>query len=150
MTTHLQPLSLLRLNVEPGWIDYNQHMTEGYYGVAFGLVTDALLEYLGFSADYRLTTHCSFYTVEAHIQFQRELKFADPLRFETTLLGADSKRLHYLNRMLHASDGYLAATQEGIVLHVHQPTSKVTKMAPDLLAAAYSEPLKSDRAAGPA
>ena len=55
------------------WIDYNGHMTEGFYGVVFGMASDEYLTRMGFDEHYRATTGGSFYTVETHITFIDEL-----------------------------------------------------------------------------
>ena len=53
MTENLEPIRCWRATVPTDWIDYNNHLTEGYYGVAFGYSGDMLLEELGFDATYR-------------------------------------------------------------------------------------------------
>ncbi len=120
--------------VPAAWIDYNRHMTEGAYGLAFGDASDAVLLHAGFDAAYRADHGGSFYTVEAHITFRRELREGDRLAFESIVLGADAKRLHLFHRMRHAAAGYVAATQEALLLHVDLDTGRVAAMAPELAA----------------
>ena len=74
------PLELYRCDVEPDWVDYNRHMTEAAYLTAFGWATDALFRYIGDDEDYRAAGH-SFYTVETHINYLREVAGDDSLRF---------------------------------------------------------------------
>jgi carnitine 3-dehydrogenase len=113
------------------WIDYNQHMTEGYYGVAFGDASDALLEHAGFGEAYREHERGSFYTVETHVQFLDEVKLGDRLTFETMVLGVSLKSLHAFHVMKKDS-GSIASTQETLLLHVNLDTVKVTPMADSL------------------
>ena len=40
------PLQLVTVVVLPEWLDYNEHMAEGYYGVAFGNASDAFIDYI--------------------------------------------------------------------------------------------------------
>ncbi len=125
------PEGLLQIGsdvVRPEWLDYNQHMTEGFYGVAFANASDEWLVQLGFDAAYRERTGCSFYTVETHIHFRRELKVGDPLDFYVQVLGADPKRLHLFQWMVHAGEGFVAATQEIMLLHVHRARRQVVPM----------------------
>ena len=63
----------------------------------------------------------------------REVRAADPLRFTTVLLGHDAKRIHYLHAMYHAVDGFLAATNELMSLHVSRATRRAAVMAPEIL-----------------
>jgi acyl-CoA thioester hydrolase len=77
-----------------------------------------------------VTTFC----LEAHVTYQREVREGDPLRFTTQLLGFDAKRIHYVHEVYHARDGYLAATNELMSLHVSRATRRATAMAPDVLA----------------
>ena len=114
-------------NVSPHWIDYNNHMTEGYYGIVFADATDAMLDYVGMDAAYRAADLGTMYTVETHIRFLRELKVGQNLRVEVTVIGSDRKRLHLWSE-LHAA-GYLAATQEVLLVHVIPSTGRVGEMS---------------------
>ena len=61
--------------------------------------------------------------------YHREVREGDPLRFTTRLLGHDAKRIHYIHEMFHADEGYLAATNELMSLHVSQATRRGAPMA---------------------
>jgi len=111
------PLRLYHCKVEPGWIDYNGHMTESSYLWAFGEASDALFRYVGIDEAYRAAGH-SFYTVETHLNYYKEMKNGEPLRFTTQLLGLDEKRLHLFHAMDHGLSGQLAATTEQMLVHV--------------------------------
>lgn len=126
------PLSLHTRQVHPDWIDYNQHMSEGYYGVAFGEATDAFMDFAGLDEAYRVQSKCTIYTVEAHINFLRELKVGTTLQITTQVLGFDAKRIHIFHTMFHADAGYLAATMEAMLLHVDD-TPRTTPLPPDIL-----------------
>jgi acyl-CoA thioester hydrolase len=128
------PLQLYTTVVLPEWLDYNEHMTEGYYGVAFGNASDAFIDYMGMGAAYRLRTQMTIYTVEAHTSFLREVKIGSTLRFTTQLLGHDAKRMQVFHQMVHADEGYVAATFETMMLHVNQATMQVTPFPPEILA----------------
>ncbi|MGH2523297.1 MAG: thioesterase family protein [Anaerolineales bacterium] len=128
------PLALHTATARPEWIDYNGHLMDGYYLVAFTFATEALLDYLGFGLLYRERTGCTIYTVEAHVNFLREVHANAGLRYTTQLLGFDAKRIQVFHHMFHAEEGYLAATNELMFLHVNQSSSKVESMPPDRLA----------------
>ncbi len=112
------PLDLHRESVVPEWIDYNGHMNVAYYVLAFDHATDVLFDLLGMDAEYRARTDASVFVVESHVIYKRELRNDDPIAVSTQLLGFDAKRLHLLHVMRHARDGFVAASNELMVLHV--------------------------------
>jgi acyl-CoA thioester hydrolase len=114
----LTPLTLQTMTVRPEWIDYNGHMRDGYYALAFSFITDAFLDYVGLDTLYRARSGCALYTLEMHLNFLRELRADVGLRFTTQLLGFDVKRLQLFHSMYHSEQGYLAATNEVMLLHV--------------------------------
>lgn len=126
------PLSLYSDVVRLEWIDYNQHMSEGFYGVAFGYTTDAFMDFVGMDEAYRLRSKATIYTVESHTLFLRELKVGTRLSFITQVLGFDVKRIHIFHQMLHADEGYVASTMEAMLLHVNAEPRTVP-MPPQIL-----------------
>ena len=42
-----ESLSVYKTLVQPDWIDFNDHMTEGFYGVPFGLAARKFLFNIG-------------------------------------------------------------------------------------------------------
>ena len=91
------PLTLYRTPVEPEWVDYNGHMTESAYLTAAGWASDALFRYIGDDEAYRAAGN-SFYTVETHIHYVREVAEHEPIEFTTHILGVDAKHKHVLLR----------------------------------------------------
>jgi len=122
----------LDLRVKPEWIDFNGHMNIACYVTAFDLVTDNL--FLLVTPQIWKDGHFTegFFIVEMHVTYERELYENDPLRFDTQMLGVDDKRLHYLHRMYHAEEGYLAATNEIMFLSVDMATRKVAPMRAEI------------------
>ena len=118
MTEFAAPLICPTRTVEKAWIDYNGHMNMAYYSLVFDQALDHVFDLLGIGVAYVREQHGSCFTMEAHITYLQEVKLDDPLRIEFQLLDWDSKRLHYFERMYHASEGYLAATSEQICMHV--------------------------------
>ena len=114
-----EPLQVWRRVVPTEWIDYNGHLTEGFYGVAFADASDELLIYLGFGPDYRAESG-TFYTVETRIRFLSEVHKGAEIATASHLLGADSKRLHVHHDLLADHDPSPVATQEVMLLHVSQ------------------------------
>jgi acyl-CoA thioester hydrolase len=119
--------------VRSGWIDENGHMNMGYYVVVFDYATDAWLDFVGLSRSYKAAHGVMTFSLESHVTYKRELREGDELRFTTQLLGFDEKRIHYFHQMLHAREGYLAATNELMSLHVSRQTRRSAPMAREIL-----------------
>jgi acyl-CoA thioesterase FadM len=116
------------------WIDYNGHMMDGYYCVAFAEATEELLDHVGFGPAYREKTGSSIYTVESHLCYLRSVRAGARLCYWTQLLGADAKRMHVFHRMTEAASGDEVATNELMFLHVDIASDRVTPMPPGRLA----------------
>jgi acyl-CoA thioester hydrolase len=116
--------------VPPDWIDYNGHMMDGYYAVAFAEATERLLEHVGFGAAYREETGYSIYTVESHLCYFKSVRVGECLQYSSQLLGADPKRMHAFHRMTEAESGDQVAVNELMFLHVDIATERVTPMSP--------------------
>ena len=128
------PFDAHRDVVRPEWIDANGHLNMGYYVVAFDFATDSWLDHIGLTASERTRSGATTFTLESHVNYLREVKEADPLRFTTRLLAFDAKRIHYFHEMHHATEGYLAATNELMSLHVNLGTRRAAPMAATVLA----------------
>src|SRR5262249_50875223 len=96
------------MRVEPAWIDYNGHLNMAYYNVLFDRAVDEAYELLGIGTDYVTKRRHSLYTAEVHLRYLRELHEGDPVRVTFQLLGYDSKRVHYFEQLVHATDGFLS------------------------------------------
>jgi acyl-CoA thioester hydrolase len=128
------PLDVYRDVVRPEWMDHNGHMNMGYYLVVFDFATDEFFRWVGLDAEHRRRHAITTFCLEAHVTYHREVRSGDPLRFTTLLLGHDAKRLHYIHAMYHATEGYLAATNELMSLHVDLATRRGAPMHATVLA----------------
>ncbi len=127
------PFDAYRDVVRPEWIDHNGHMNMGYYLVVFDFATDEWLSWVGLDALHRRSRRVTTFCLEAHVTYHREVRAGDPLRFTTRLVAHDAKRIHYFHEMHHAVEGYLAATNELMSLHVSEATRRSASMAPEIL-----------------
>ena len=128
------PLDRYRDVVRPEWIDHNGHMNMGYYLVVFDLATDEFFRWVGLGEEHRKARNVTTFCLEAHVTYHREVRSGDPLRFTTLLLGHDAKRMHYIHAMYHATEGYLASTNELMSLHVDLRTRRGAPMAEEITA----------------
>lgn len=102
--------------VQPGWIDYNGHLSEAYYVLVFGHATDAVMEAVGLGEAYRAATSASLFTVEAHVRYLDQVGSGAELEVRSTVIGAAAKKLHLWHELW--VDGRLRATEEILGLHV--------------------------------
>ncbi|WP_338058121.1 thioesterase family protein [Streptomyces cavernae] len=118
--------------MRPEWIDYNGHLSEAYYVLVFGHATDALMDRTGMGPEYRESTGCSLYTVEAHIRYLRDVPEGASLAVDTRVLGIATKKAHFAHEM-HVVGGPRAdpepgaepvATTELFALHVDRKAGR--------------------------
>ncbi len=128
------PLKLHKSEVISAWLDYNGHMTDAAYLIAFGDGLDAFFRYIGDDEAYRASGN-TFFTAETHVNYYREMKLGEKFWIETQVLGCDEKRMHLFHRMYHAKRRDLVATNEIMQLHVNQEAKKVAPMGKDLFVA---------------
>ncbi len=125
------PVKLHKGEVLSAWLDYNGHMTDAAYLIAFGDGLDAFFRYIGDDEAYRATGN-TFFTAETHVSYYKEMKLGEAFWIETQVLGSDEKRMHLFHRMYHGKTKELVATNEIMQLHVNQKTGKVVPMRSDL------------------
>lgn len=119
--------------VEDQWVDYNGHLNMAYYNVLFDRATDEAFALVGLDPDYLKSTGCSFFTLEVHVTYVRELHGGDAVRTTVQFLDHDAKRVHYVQQMFHAGEGWLACVSEGIVMHIDLNARKSSPFRPEVL-----------------
>jgi acyl-CoA thioester hydrolase len=112
------PLEIHRSTVLPEWVDWNGHMNIAFYVTAFDQASGAFMRNMGLGQPYVEGKHGMPFVLETHVTYDREMKERAPMRFATQLLDRDAKRVHIFHEMYHASEGYLAATNETIVINI--------------------------------
>ena len=122
------------MRVEPAWIDYNGHMNMAYYHVLFDRAVEEGFSLVGLGHDYLEKRKASFFAAEIHTLYKRELKMHDRVRVTLQLVDYDEKRIHYYMEIRHAGEGWVAATMEGLSLHVDMETRKVSPFPDDIMA----------------
>ena len=127
------PIRSSMMRVRPDWIDFNGHLNMAYYNVLFDNAVDELYPALGFGPDYQ-KTGCTTYIAEFHVCYLRELHAEDDVYATFQLVDFDEKRFHSYQELWH-KDGWLAATAEGLTLHVDQSGPRVAPMPPAILTA---------------
>jgi acyl-CoA thioester hydrolase len=120
------------MRIEPPWIDYNGHLNMAYYHVLFDRAVDEAFALVGIGPAYVKRRRHSFFTAEVHARYLRELNAADPVRVTLQLLDCDAKRLHFFQRLFHATDGWVSATSEQLALHVDMEAKKAAPFPDDV------------------
>ncbi|MGB3314511.1 MAG: carnitine 3-dehydrogenase [Albidovulum sp.] len=125
------PMVMAHMQVLPGWIDYNGHMTESRYLFAASETSDAFLRLIGAGMDYVEAGH-SYYTAETHIMHLGEAKLGDRLTGTLQILSSDEKRIHVFIRIQRGDE--VVASLEQMFLHVDMKAGRACPAAPDVLA----------------
>jgi len=126
-----EPLVMAHMQVLPGWIDYNGHMTESRYYFANSETIDAFLRLIGAGMDYVAAGH-SFYSAETHIRHLGEAKLGDRLTGTVQIISADEKRFRSFVRIQKGDE--VVATIEQLCLHVNMAEGKTVAAAPEVWA----------------
>jgi acyl-CoA thioester hydrolase len=112
------PLDIHRSDVLPEWVDWNGHMNVAFYVAAFDQASGTFMRNMGLGRPYVDGKLGMTFVLETHVTYDREMKGGAPMRFATQLLDRDAKKIHLYHEMFHANLGYLAATNETIVMNI--------------------------------
>lgn len=126
------PFVGLRTEIKSEWIDHNGHFNAGYYFVVFDDAVTEWTEFVGLTRPHRDAHKVTTFSIEGHITFERELEEGDPVEIRTQLLGWDAKKFHYIHLMHHGTEGWLAATNELMSMHISEETRRSAPMAPEV------------------
>lgn len=121
------------MTVEPEWIDYNGHLNMAFYNVLFDRCVDQAFEMLGLGSDYVKRTNASFYTLETHVTYLREIHEGDSVRSTLQLLDYDEKRTHFFQELIHDTEGFISASSEQISMHIDMNIKRSAPFPPDVL-----------------
>ncbi len=126
------PLLLHNESVLPAWIDYNGHMNLAYYILIFDHATDAFLDFIGLTEEFRKASQSSTFAAEMHVTYEQEVREGEEVIVTTQLLGFDEKRIHYFHHMYEKRKNRLLATNELISLYMDMNTRRVAAMPGDI------------------
>jgi acyl-CoA thioester hydrolase len=127
-------LTLHRATVLPAWVDYNNHLNDGYYTVIFSDATTALMAYIGLGPAERQATNHTLFTLEMHTNYLLEVKGGVEVRVDTQLLAHDEKRLHIFHTMHRGNESEIVATNEQMLLSIDMSGPKAAPFQPNVLA----------------
>jgi acyl-CoA thioester hydrolase len=124
-------LPIYRARIESGWIDYNGHLRDAYYGLVASYAVDDVMDHLGLDAAYRERTRCTLYTLEMHVHYLHEVKGTDDLSVGSLVLDFDRKRIHLGCRFTCPRVAEPVATADMMLLHVRQGEKPSVASFPD-------------------
>jgi acyl-CoA thioester hydrolase len=125
------PLRLHETTAPPEWMDYNDHMSESCFLLAFGDSADAFFRFIGIDEAYRAGGH-SLYTSQTHLHHRREVALGEPLVMTLQVLDLDRRRLHLYHEMRHGETDALIAMAEQLLVHVDSGAGRSADMPEDL------------------
>ena len=94
--------------------------------VLFDRALDLAWARLGIYSGQILARGHSSFALQSHLHYKRELRLGDALDFDILLLDYDAKRVHYLMRMLHRQERWVAATCEQLSICMDMNTRRST------------------------
>jgi len=122
------------MRVEPQWIDHNGHLNMAYYNVLFDRSVDEFFNMIGIGHHYHKARNLSTMTAECHVRYIREIHEGDPVQAHVLLIAADDKRLHVFEELRHATEGWLSATSDNLLLHIDMNVRRVAPFPLDIAA----------------
>jgi acyl-CoA thioester hydrolase len=114
------PAHCLEVEVPPDWVDYNGHMNDACYAIAFSRGGDAFMATMGLTQRTREETHRTIYTLALVIRFVAEAKLGERIAITLQLLERDEKRLKFWMEARRVGDNALLATSEQVLMCVDQ------------------------------
>ncbi len=114
------PLVLWDLEVAPDWVDYNGHMNDAAYALAFSRAGDRWMEQIALGPGEREATGYTLYTLQIMLHYFHEVKLGAPLRVTAQLIEHDDKRARLWMELRSPLDGPAVAATEQLYLSVRQ------------------------------
>jgi len=119
--------------VLPEWVDYNGHLRDAFYMLLFSYATDGFMDMIGLGEPGRATTGHSLFTLEAHINYLKEVREGATVEVCTQVLGYDSKRLRIYHSLYRSDAQLFLAGNEQMLVNVDMAGPFSTTFAPTVL-----------------
>jgi acyl-CoA thioester hydrolase len=144
------PFVTPRGEILPGWVNEAGHLDMSYYLVLFQAASDALFRAISFGRSHMMATGNSCFAAETHIIYESEMQLGDTASIQTTVIDADSKRLHLAHEMFRNGEPSRVCLQEIMFVSVSLKTRRPAPWPPNIqasLIAALAEHNKLPRPA---
>ena len=111
-------LVVYRNQVQPDWIDYNGHLNDAYYVVAFSQGLDGFMEAIGLDAEFREQHQVSMFTLQCMTHYFKEIDEGEAFIITCQLINHDHNKVHLYLQMWHSDTGEEHAAFEALMLHM--------------------------------
>jgi acyl-CoA thioester hydrolase len=128
-----QAIPLFESLVLSEWIDYNGHMNDACYVVAFSQAVDGFMSFIDLNEAFRLEHSVSIYTLQSMVSYLQEVSEGEKILIKGQLLESDTKKLRLFLTMYHAITNDELATMETLLLHMDMKHHKAAPFLPHTL-----------------
>lgn len=112
------PFVGFRGEVQPEWVDVNQHMNVSWYDRVFDAAEKALFDAIGLDEDYVLQSNFGIFRLEKLMRYEKELRLGDRIEVRSIIVLTDHKRIHHFHELMNVGTGARAAFCDGLSIHV--------------------------------
>ena len=126
MNDFSKPLLLHECSVRREWIDEYDHMNLSFYVWVCDQASYEFWEVVNEGVSISEREGAEYAVVETHVNYLREVRLNDPLKVTTQLVAYDEKRFRIFHELYHATQGYLAATNEIMALGFNTNQRKIS------------------------
>ncbi|MFT2098034.1 thioesterase family protein [Marinomonas sp. 2405UD66-6] len=126
-------ITLFESEVLPEWIDYNGHMNDAYYVVAFSQGIEGFMKYIDLHDSFREEYDVSIYTLQSMVTYLKEVSEEENIVIKGQLLESDAKKLRLFLTMYHATTHDELATMETLLLHMDMKNHRPAPFLPHTL-----------------
>ncbi len=126
-------ISLFESPVLPEWIDYNGHMNDACYVVAFSQAVEGFMSCIDLNEDFRFKHSVSIYSLQSMVTYLQEVSEGENIVIKGQLLESDAKKLRLFMTMYHANTHDELATMETLLLHMDMKNHKASPFLPHTL-----------------
>lgn len=125
-----QPIPLFESSVLSEWIDYNGHMNDACYVIAFSQAVDGFMSFIDLNEAFREQHSVSIYTLQSMVTYLKEVSEGENIVIKGQLLESDAKKLRLFLTMYHANTHDELATMETLLLHMDMKHHKAAPFLP--------------------
>jgi acyl-CoA thioester hydrolase len=113
--------------VEPGWIDINDHVNVTGYDQLFDAAESRLLAQIGIDDESIARTGFTMFRLERLMSYERELRLGDRIETRSLVIWTDLRRIHHFHELWNLDSGCRAAFADTLGMHVDLRTRRAAR-----------------------